>query len=151
MFQLGFLVIPLLPPLFCARVFGTVCVRATSRELYVIYITVLMFMWQLCSLLPPNISIQHVRFGWNDRELLLLADLMWEKNTVLTYNPRSFTTKRTGRSSCRCRICIRQNAALFSSGEPNKTHCYITIIIITTVIYSCGGQLAEVMTGALHI
>jgi len=31
-----------------------------------------------------------------DRGLLLLADLVWEKNIVLVENLRSFTTKRTG-------------------------------------------------------
>ena len=48
---------------------------------------------------PYNRSWKHqlsVRFGWNDHGLLLLADLTWDKNTVLTYNPRSFMTKRTG-------------------------------------------------------
>ena len=34
-----------------------------------------------------------------DRGLLLLAGLVWEKNTVLARNLRSFTTKRTG--SCK--------------------------------------------------
>ena len=32
-----------------------------------------------------------------DRGLLLLAGLVWKKNTGLTENLRSFTTKRTGR------------------------------------------------------
>ena len=32
-----------------------------------------------------------------DRGLLLLAGLVREKNTILTENLRSFTTKRTGR------------------------------------------------------
>ena len=68
---------------------------------------------------------QSIRFGWNDRGLLLLAGLVWEKNTVLAYNLRSFTTQRTG-----CLVCEDNDLATWMASCPlGRESCELQLFI----------------------